>query len=188
MRSNAPLLLVVSLLVVGWLAVGASLYRAFGRPVGGVTLGSLGVTPKGAEKQPLAFNHKAHIEAEDMECLDCHLFADKGPHATLPRLKNCADCHSEPQGEHPDEAKVREYMEAAKEINWVTVNRLPGHVYFSHRPHVVNAKMQCWDCHGDLRKVSRAVTRPDIHHLTMAKCMECHWEKKAANECSTCHK
>jgi c(7)-type cytochrome triheme protein len=140
------------------------------------------------EGHPFAFNHKAHIDAEEMECLDCHRFADKRVHATVPRLKDCRDCHSEPQGEHPDEPKVREYLDDNREIPWSFVNRLPGHVYFSHRAHVGFAEMICTDCHSDMSKAEKPLKRPDIGHLTMSKCMSCHQEKKAANECSTCHK
>lgn len=141
-----------------------------------------------AHGQPMEFDHAAHIKAEDMECTDCHRMASKSAHASLPRLKDCADCHSEPQGKHPDEPKVREYLDENKEIAWKTVNKMDGHVYFSHRAHVAFGEMKCWDCHLDYRKISRTVTQSDIRHLTMRKCMDCHAEKKASNECSTCHK
>ena len=142
----------------------------------------------GGVKQPLEFDHEAHIKAEEMDCTDCHRMAEKSPRAGLPLLKDCKDCHSEPQGKSPEEPKVREYLEAGKEIEWKTVNRLPGHVYFSHRAHVGIAEMKCWDCHRDMRKESKPVTRPDIGHLTMTRCIECHKEKKAELECTTCHK
>jgi len=141
-----------------------------------------------AVKQPVDFDHEAHIKAEDMECKDCHRFADKTPYATLPKLKDCEDCHSEAQGKNPEEPKVREYLDSNKEIPWVMVNRLPGHVYFSHRAHVGFAEMKCWDCHRDMRKVSKPVTESDIGHLSMSKCIACHKEKKVEDACTTCHK
>ena len=139
-------------------------------------------------KQPMAFDHQAHFKAEEMECTDCHRFAAKSVHATLPKLKDCADCHSEPQGKNPEEAKVRKYLEEEKEIPWILVNRLPGHVYFSHKAHVGYAEMKCWECHRDMRKVSEPVTKPDIGQLTMHKCMECHKEKGVGLDCLKCHK
>lgn len=139
-------------------------------------------------KQPLAFDHAAHIKAEDMECTDCHRFADKGPYATLPRLRDCKDCHSEPQGKNPEEPKVREYLESGKEIPWVIVNRLPGHVYFSHRAHVEFGEMKCWDCHRDMREVSAPVAKPDIAYLTMGRCIKCHAQRQVETDCSNCHK
>ncbi len=146
------------------------------------------VTGRAEVKQPLAFDHQAHIKAEELECTDCHRFAAKGVHASLPKMKDCADCHSQPQGKNPDEPKVREYEEEGREIQWVTVNKLPGHVYFSHRAHVGFAEMKCWDCHQDMRKVSKPVTKSDIGYLTMSKCMECHKEKNVKQDCATCHK
>jgi len=146
------------------------------------------LSPRVKVQQPIAFDHAAHIKAEDMDCKDCHRFADKSPYATLPKLKDCADCHSEPQGKSPEEPKVREYLEAGKEIPWVIVNRLPGHVYFSHRAHVAFGEMKCWDCHRDMRKVSQPVSETDIGHLSMSKCMACHKEKKVEDACTTCHK
>ena len=139
-------------------------------------------------KQPLAFDHAAHIKAEDMDCKDCHRFVEKSPHATLPKLKDCEDCHSQPQGKNPEEPKVRAYLDEAKEIPWVVVNKLPGHVYFSHRAHVSFGEMKCWDCHRDMRKVSKPVTKSDIKYLTMSKCIECHKEKGVGTDCLTCHK
>lgn len=141
-----------------------------------------------SREQPLRFSHKAHIDAEEMECLDCHAFAEKSAHATLPRIKDCSDCHSEPQGKHPDEPKVRDYLDAEREIPWIRVNRLPGHVYFSHRAHVGFAEMKCTECHGDMRNAVKPLVRSDIRHLTMSTCISCHREKKASNECSTCHR
>jgi len=138
--------------------------------------------------QPLAFDHAAHIKAEDMDCKDCHKFASKSPYATLPLLKDCKDCHSEAQGKSPEEPKVREYLDSNKEIPWITVNRLPGHVYFSHQAHVGFAEMKCWDCHRDMRKVSKPVSTSDIGYLSMSKCMACHQEKKVNDACTTCHK
>jgi menaquinone reductase, multiheme cytochrome c subunit len=139
-------------------------------------------------KQPLAFDHEAHIKAEDMECIDCHKFVNKGPYATLPRIKDCADCHSEPQGKSPEEPKVREYTENEKEIPWVTVNRLAGHVYFSHRAHVEFGEMECMECHKDMSKETKAVVKPDIGHLTMSKCIACHKERQVETDCTSCHK
>lgn len=177
-------------------ALGAALLSCNkgGATPGGITSGPgaslaarLGIAPEPV-KQPLRFDHAVHIKAEDMDCKDCHKFAEKGVHATLPKLKDCKDCHSEPQGKDPEEPKVREYLESGKEIPWVVVDRMPGHVYFSHRAHIALGKMKCWDCHRDMRKVNQPVTVPDINYLTMSKCTACHKQKQAEWECTTCHK
>ena len=59
--------------------------------------------------EPVAFDHKLHIEKEDLECTECHAGAEEGIHAGLPDIHECADCHERAKGEHPDEPKVREF-------------------------------------------------------------------------------
>ncbi len=139
-------------------------------------------------KQPVEFNHKIHIDSEQMECTDCHRYANKASHATLPKIADCKDCHSQPQGKSPEEAKVKQYLKEGKEIPWIVVNRLPGHVYFSHQAHVNYAEMKCWDCHTDMRKETHPIARSDISYLSMGKCMECHKEKGVGLDCLKCHK
>lgn len=137
--------------------------------------------------QPIAFNHKRHME-EDMSCTDCHKTVDKSPYAGFPTVEACMLCHAEAKGEHPDEPKVREYAEAGKEIPWVQVNRMEGHVYFYHAAHVNYAKMDCKECHGDMKERTEPVTSSQVSHLTMNQCMSCHAEKHVSNDCLKCHK
>lgn len=137
--------------------------------------------------QPIAFDHARH-HAEDLGCLDCHKTAETGPYASLPRIASCLLCHQEPKGESAEEARVREYAERKEEIPWVQVNRMPGHVYFSHAVHVKLAKMDCAECHGDMSVAKEPVTVSQVEHLTMRSCMECHSEKGASNDCLACHK
>lgn len=140
-----------------------------------------------AINQPIAFNHKRHLE-ENMTCVDCHKGVEKQAHATLPSTKACMLCHKEPQGKHPDEPKVRVYAERGEPIPWIKVNRLPGHVYFSHAAHVTFAKMDCSECHGDMKNRTTPVTSSQIDTLNMDKCMECHKQKGVSTDCLRCHK
>lgn len=138
-------------------------------------------------RQPIAFNHARHQE-EGIGCSDCHARAESTPYASLPAIKQCLLCHKEPQGQHPDEPRIREYAEKGEEIPWVQVNRVAGHVYFSHAMHVKIAGMQCADCHGDMSVVKEPVESSQIEHLSMTRCMECHDERGASNDCLACHK
>jgi hypothetical protein len=138
-------------------------------------------------EQPIAFDHARHA-VEGMACLDCHARAADGAYATTPRLAACMLCHAEPKGEHPDEPRLREIAEAGGEIAWVQVNRLPGHVYFSHEAHVTWAEMECADCHGRMEEATLPPARSQIDGLTMTRCMECHEERGARNDCIDCHK
>jgi len=137
--------------------------------------------------QPMHFSHATH-QAEDMACIDCHIRSEEGPYATTPGLRTCLLCHEEAQGEHPDEPLVREYAERDEPIPWVQVNRVVGHVYFSHAPHIVRGEMDCADCHGDMTELDEPVVESQIEWLTMDACMDCHFEREVSNDCLLCHK
>jgi c(7)-type cytochrome triheme protein len=138
--------------------------------------------------EPVAFDHKLHIEKEDLECTECHAGAEEGIHAGLPDIHECADCHERAKGEHPDEPKVRDFASKDVQIPFVRVERLPGHVYFSHRVHVKLAGMQCKECHGDVASRSEPIGAPVASLLSMKQCMACHREQHASLECVACHK
>ena len=137
--------------------------------------------------QPIAFNHQLHHE-EGLGCLDCHPRAEDSPYAGLPPIRGCMLCHSEPQGEHPDEPLIREYAESDGAIPWIQVNRMEGHVYFSHAAHVRFARMDCAACHGDMTVETEPVTVSQIDALSMTRCMDCHREEGVTNDCLACHK
>ena len=136
--------------------------------------------------QPIAFSHQIHM-AKDMDCSTCHEHADTSDYATLPSNGVCLDCHQDPVGKNPEEPKVR-LLAAKGPIPWVQVNRLPGHVYFSHRAHVTWGKVECQHCHGDMAKASQPVTQTQIASLDMNACMRCHQKDHAHDDCLTCHK
>ena len=156
-------------------------------------------------RQPIEFNHAIHA-AESISCDDCHSEADEGPYATFPALKQCLLCHKEEEEEaEPADAtapadpaaagrrrelarKLREYSDAGEGIPWVTVNRVVGHVYFSHVAHVRFGEMKCEECHGDMATATRPPERSQVEHLTMRRCMDCHAERGASNDCLACHK
>jgi len=137
-------------------------------------------------KQPMAMSHKRHMEA-DMKCITCHPGAEDQVLAQFPTVVDCMDCHHKAKGDHPDEPLVRQYAERKQEIPWVRVDRLAGHVYFSHGPHVTLAKMKCEECHLGILAAERPLVLPDIF-MSMADCMRCHHEKQASNQCTACHK
>ncbi len=136
--------------------------------------------------QPLHFDHKRHVD-EGVACTDCHSRATNAAKAGHPLLKACLLCHNEPKGESSDEAKLREFIAAGRQVPWVRVNRLPGHVYFSHEAHVTRGQMDCAECHGDMKGRTTSTVASQIDHLDMRACMECHEQRGAANDCITCH-
>lgn len=137
--------------------------------------------------QPIAFDHARHAQ-EELACTDCHKTAETSPHASLPLIATCMLCHTEAKGTHPDEPKIRAFAERGEQIPWVQVNRLPGHVYFSHAMHVKLGHMECTECHGNMAVANLPVTRSQVDRLTMSRCESCHREREASNDCLTCHK
>lgn len=137
-------------------------------------------------RQPMAFNHKRHIEAK-MDCLACHEQAGDYPAATLPLLAKCLECHDKPKGKSPDEPLIRQYAKQKTEIPWIQVNRMPGHVFFSHQAHVGFAEMECDACHGNMKDQVKPLTSPNVD-LDMSACISCHQKKGAGVDCQACHK
>jgi hypothetical protein len=79
--------------------------------------------------------------------------------------------------------EVARHWNDRQPIRWTRVHTLPDHVYFSHKRHVA-AGVSCDTCHGDLRTADRV---SQFAPLTMGWCVECHEQRGAALECSTCH-
>ncbi len=142
-------------------------------------------TLSGGVKQPIAFNHRIHAE-NDLECLDCHQLYEEHASSGKPSLEVCSACHEDPLGESQEEAKLREYLESGKEVEWQRLYRVPEDVFFSHRRHVVLGEIECQTCHGDIGNSPRPPKRPV--EITMKKCMKCHDERKADNDCLACHR
>ncbi len=139
----------------------------------------------GGVQQPIAFNHKLHAE-NGLECLDCHPFFQEHASSGKPSLDVCLGCHEEALGESAEEAKLREYIESGKEVEWQRLYRVPEDVFFSHRRHVVIGGIECQTCHGDIGESVHPPKKPI--ELTMKRCMRCHEKRKADNDCIACHR
>src|SRR3990172_3448010 len=44
-------------------------------------------------KQPIAYNHRVHIENAGLKCQECHLYVETMASATLPSIEICRTCH-----------------------------------------------------------------------------------------------
>lgn len=159
----------------------------------GVALGVACGSPLAAPEQPIAFDHALHttVQLDDgpLTCTACHAGAERGVHAGLPALATCLRCHMRPQGDPPSgaERRVRAVAEAGQPVRWIQVTRNPGHVYFSHRAHVIGAAMTCHDCHGDVASWTSPPRVPDARLTRMAACQACHRARGAPIDCATCH-
>jgi hypothetical protein len=135
-------------------------------------------------QQPLPFPHDRHI-AKKAECVDCHESVEKGPVAGIPSVKTCMICHSQIATDRPLIKQVTSYSDKGIEIPWQRVYGFTqsAHVRFNHAPHI-RAEVACATCHGDLAK--QTVAERSVNH-SMGFCVNCHREKKASNDCLTCH-
>lgn len=138
-------------------------------------------------RQPLAFDHKLHIEEAGVECADCHVHVLRGARATIPNIELCGECHSEAMTESPAEAQLVTWVEEDHQIPWQKVYRVPDHVYFSHRRHVSLGEIDCETCHGAMRERTEPVERP-FQTPTMTMCMACHEQREVSNDCLLCHR
>ncbi len=135
-------------------------------------------------QQPIEFPHNKHI-AQGLECIDCHITVDTRAEAGMPSVAKCMFCHEKVATDGPGVQKLKEFAEKKREIPWIRVYQFPtsGHVIFRHAPHV-RAGVECSTCHGDVAGMT-VVTR-QVNH-TMGSCLACHREKKASQDCATCH-
>ncbi len=139
-----------------------------------------------AVRQPIAFNHAKHIAA-GADCTGCHETVGEQSFAGLPTLDTCMQCHEDSMSKDPEEKKVRAYAARHEEPPWQRVYREPAHVFFSHRRHVVVAKVACRLCHGDMAKATEPPARPFVNQK-MAWCLQCHEQRHASTDCISCHK
>ncbi len=147
---------------------------------------SLGANDRVA--QPIAYNHKIHIESAGLTCTDCHSSVQSSSAASIPNLEMCSTCHSEqPISESAEELKLIEFVHQGTSIPWQRVYHVPDHVFFSHRRHVVIARLECTTCHGNVDEFTEPVAAQFLP-ITMDNCMECHRENNVTNDCLSCHR
>lgn len=138
--------------------------------------------------QPIAFNHKVHIETASLNCKDCHLNVEKTAVATIPTLEVCQTCHNdEPLSKSPEEKILLQYVAEKKEIPWAQIYSVPEHVYFSHRRHVTIGGLECSSCHGNVASMTMPVSS-QATPVTMKNCLSCHKQHKVTNDCLACHR
>ncbi len=138
-------------------------------------------------EQPIAFPHFTHAKKLGLECKFCHKTVETETFATIPGVSTCMTCHFVKITDNPEEEKIREYAKNGQEIPWIQLNKMPPHVYFSHRRHVVAGGLTCENCMGPMDEQMTPPPRP-LKKLTMEFCLDCHWKVGATQNCLLCHK
>jgi hypothetical protein len=139
--------------------------------------------PPAPPTQPIAFDHRVHVQAAGLDCAFCHRTAATGVTAGMPAVQLCMDCHQTVGQGQPEIEKVRNAWHNQQAIDWQLVHRLPDHTRFPHDAHV-QAGITCATCHGDVSQMQQVV---QVRSLKMADCVACHQQSNAPTECSTCH-
>lgn len=142
-----------------------------------------------APEQPIEFSHETHSGVNQIECEYCHVSVGESPNASIPGLDTCMNCHSQVQGQTPEQKReINKIQEAWKEgdpVEWKKVYDLPDHAQFNHQPHIMSG-VGCTECHGQVNRMDVIATD---NAFNMGWCVNCHRqpEHNASINCSTCH-
>lgn len=171
-----------------------------------ITLGNeghrVGVFEGYNPSQPIEFDHSVHAGKAEINCVYCHNSAEKSRHAGIPSVNVCMNCHKDiKKGKNTGTEEIAKIHEAAgfdadklqytsegSPIVWNKVHNLPDHVYFNHSQHVAVGKLDCAQCHGDVKniKTGQVATMEELNAveenaikftkptLTMGWCLDCH--------------
>ncbi len=164
--------------------------------IGGVAVGAWLLEADTLPPQPIAFNHKLHLErAQGIACQDCHQFVTSQTYAGLPSKFLCFDCHdayadesdTEADANKPEFADLMEFATTEDDIPWHRVTTNPQDVFFSHRMHVTVAGLDCRECHPKMPDRTSPPTRGPVQ-IEMDTCIDCHEENGASVDCVSCHR
>lgn len=197
-RASAGVLLIIAGYAVGVLASCSGRHPAEFQPPAYTTSGQftpahpsvrdavkdyLDVYPTQVQ-QPVHFDHHAHL-TNGMKCVNCHQGVAQGPQAGIPSVQFCMTCHQVIATDRPEIKKVAAYQAQGQDIPWQRVYWYypSDHVRFAHAPHI-RAGIDCATCHGDVKDQTVAVRKAG---LDMGYCLNCHRERKASTDCTTCH-
>lgn len=145
-------------------------------------IGSSLILPAAPVTQLLAFNHAKHVA---LTCAGCHDGIQTTQRAGFPSPAVCAKCHATAPASVPPAAW--EQLQQSDVRFWKPVTRLPEHVMFSHRRHVVLARLACASCHADIGERTAPPARMP-RRLVMNTCLTCHREEGASEDCAGCHR
>jgi len=136
-------------------------------------------------EQPFEFPHNIHV-GRQIACTEyCHESVSAGPVAGLPSVRTCLGCHRTIATDRPRIRQITEMREQGRDFAWKRVFGYPAqsHVRFNHAPHI-RANVECSTCHGNIG--AQSVAQRNVE-MTMGFCVNCHRERKAPDDCLTCH-
>ena len=148
-----------------------------------------------APTQPVAFSHKLHAGTMQIDCKYCHTGVTTSPHATVPPVSTCMNCHTVARKNRPEIIKLTQYYDQGIALPWKRVHKIPDYAYFNHSVHV-NKGIDCSHCHGQVQNMD-VVTQ--VAEFTMTSCLSCHRNatqilasvpgiQKGPDNCGACHR
>jgi predicted CXXCH cytochrome family protein len=154
---------------------------------GGFFAGRVVLRTRARVIQPVEFNHRLHVEGAGIECLLCHEYYQSGESSGLPSAGLCLECHEGGLTESPEEQKLLDLAGSESGLHFEKLFRMPDHVYYSHRTHVVVAGLECEECHGGIAETT-APPPTALVRITMDTCVDCHAEQGVRTDCTHCHR
>lgn len=139
--------------------------------------------------QPAPFPHARHV-ALNVSCAACHTGSSEGMRARLPSIQSCKLCHRVDRTFPSTPRQLAAFTASGQNIPWNQAQKLPAHVYFSHRRHIVAAKLNCVECHGNVGGAMQPISRAYLSsgEAGMAQCIDCHRKRGASEDCLACHR
>jgi hypothetical protein len=129
--------------------------------------------------QPVKFSHAVHAGQNATDCIYCHSSAPYSKTAGIPSLNVCMNCHlivrNGTRSGTFEISKIISHYENQQPIDWIKVHNLPDHVFFSHAQHVTAGKVDCSECHGNVKEMDQI---RQVSDLSMGWCINCHRTRK----------
>lgn len=129
--------------------------------------------------QPIKFSHQVHAGDNQIDCMYCHHTADESKSANIPSTSLCMNCHIVVrEGARSGKFEINKLVQAYEEgrsIEWIRIHQLPDHVFFAHAQHVGAGKLDCTQCHGEVKEMHIVKQEND---LSMGWCLQCHRDTK----------
>ena len=129
--------------------------------------------------QPIKFSHAVHAGQNGTDCFYCHSSAPYSKIAGIPPINVCMNCHlmvrNGTRSGQFEIAKIISSYENHLPIEWIKVHNLPDHVFFSHAQHVTAGKVECTECHGNVKEMD---VIKQVSDLSMGWCIDCHRTRK----------
>jgi cytochrome c553 len=129
--------------------------------------------------QPIKFSHSVHAGQNATDCIYCHSSAPYSKAAGIPPLNVCMNCHlivrNGTRSGAFEISKIISHYENQKPVEWIKVHNLPDHVFFSHAQHVSVGKVDCAECHGNVKEMDQI---RQVSDLSMGWCINCHRNRK----------